>query len=104
MDDNEGDVILREEDYSDRNEPPHGKWGRSQFSVQSSDVLRNFVHDDDRMIIDADDDMPQDHTRVEKPTIRHHMDLEPPLPTSAPSEPEPREKRKSTPSASASRN
>ncbi len=94
MDDNEGDVILREEDYSDRNEPPHGKWGRSQFSVQSSDVLRNFVHDDDRMIIDADGDMPQDHTRVVKPTIRHHMDLEPPLPTSAPSEPEPREKKK----------
>lgn len=94
MDDNEGDVILREEDYSDRNEPPHGKWGTSHFSVPSSDVLRNFVHDDDRMIIDADDDMPQDHTRVEKPTIRHHMDLEPPLPTSAPSEPEPREKKK----------
>ena len=27
MDDTEGDVIIKEEDYGDRNEPPHGKWG-----------------------------------------------------------------------------
>ena len=89
MDDAEGDIIIKEEDYSDRNEPPHGKWGTSQFSLPSSGVLRNIVYDDDHMIF-ADEDMPQDHTRVERPIIRPHKGFqkeeEQPRPSSTPSE------------------
>ncbi len=56
MDDSEGDVIINEEDYSDRNEPPHGKWGASTASTPMGDVLMDF---------DLDyGSMPQDHTRV----------------------------------------
>ena len=98
MDDTEGDVIIKEEDYGDRNEPPHGKWGTSQFSVPSSGVLRNIVYDDDYMEFD-DEGLPQDHTRVEKPIISYnqgfHKDEEQPLSSSAPSEACEKKKRQS---------
>ena len=57
MDDSEGDVIINEEDYSDRNEPPHGKWGASTASTPMGDVLMDFGREYGSM--------PQDHTRVE---------------------------------------
>lgn len=72
MDDSEGDVIIKEEDYSDRNEPPHGKWGASTSSAPIGNVLRDFELDYG--------DMPQDHTRVELPVQRSIKKLETPLP------------------------
>ena len=57
MDDSEGDVIIKEEDYSDRNAQPEGKWGQSESSVPFGDVLHEIEL--------PDVDMPQDHTRVE---------------------------------------
>ncbi len=57
MDDSEGDVIIKEEDYSDRNALPEGKWGQSESSVPFGDVLHDIEL--------PDVDMPQDHTRVE---------------------------------------
>lgn len=62
MDDSEGDVIINEEDYSDRNEPPHGKWGASTASTPMGDVLMDFGREYGSM--------PQDHTRVERPVPR----------------------------------
>lgn len=62
MDDSEGDVIINEEDYSDRNEPPHGKWGASTASTPMGDVLMDFGREYGSM--------PQDHTRVERPAPR----------------------------------
>lgn len=78
MDDSEGDVIIKEEDYSDRNALPEGKWGQSESSVPFGDVLHEIGM--------PETDMPQDHTRVELRTPkfnkfnRHYT----PSPTSAP--------------------
>ncbi len=57
MDDSEGDVIIKEESYSDRNALPEGKWGQSESSVPLGDVLHEIGM--------PETDMPQDHTRVE---------------------------------------
>jgi len=54
MDVSEGDVIINENDYGDRNEPPQGKWGHSTTSEPMGDVLGSFKLDE----------IPQDHTRV----------------------------------------
>ena len=62
MDDSEGDVIINEEDYSDRNAQPEGKWGASMSSIPFGDVMENIVLPDEYM--------PQDHTRVELPDSR----------------------------------
>ncbi|MBR5171548.1 MAG: hypothetical protein IKW85_13455 [Muribaculaceae bacterium] len=62
MDDSEGDVIINEEDYNDRNALPEGKWGASTSSTPFSDVMENIVL--------PDFDMAQDHTRVELPIGR----------------------------------
>ncbi len=62
MDDSEGDVIINEEDYNDRNALPKGKWGASSSSTPFSDVMGNIVL--------PDVDMAQDHTRVELPINR----------------------------------
>ena len=56
MDTSEGDVIIKESDYSDRNEPPRGRWGASSASRPFSEILM----EDDYML-----SCPQDHTRVE---------------------------------------
>lgn len=55
MDDSEGDVIINERDFADRNQPPQGKWGESSASTPLSDILYQFELD-----------LPQDHTRVER--------------------------------------
>jgi len=57
MDDGQGDVIINEREYSDRNEPPHGTWGASTSSTPLGHILDKF----------EDDSAPQDHTRVERP-------------------------------------
>ncbi|MBR2084974.1 MAG: hypothetical protein IJ879_10375 [Muribaculaceae bacterium] len=57
MDDGQGDVIINEREYSDRNEPPHGTWGASTSSTPLGHVLDKFEVDS----------APQDHTRVERP-------------------------------------
>lgn len=57
MDDGQGDVIINEREYSDRNEPPHGAWGASTSSIPLGHVLNKFEVDS----------APQDHTRVERP-------------------------------------
>lgn len=57
MDDGQGDVIINEREYSDRNEPPHGAWGASTSSTPLGYVLNKFEVDS----------APQDHTRVERP-------------------------------------
>lgn len=51
MDDSEGDVIIKEESYSDRNALPEGKWGQSESSVSMSEILTENI-------------WPQDHTEV----------------------------------------
>lgn len=56
MDDGQGDVIINEREYSDRNEPPHGAWGASTSSTPLGHVLEKFEVDS----------APQDHTRVER--------------------------------------
>ena len=76
MDDSEGDVIINEEDYSDRNEPPHGKWGASTASTTMGDVFRDFELDYGYMA--------QDHTRVELEEPIQKLDM--PLPQSGASE------------------
>ena len=55
MDDSEGDVIINEKDYRDRNEMPQGKWGGSSSSTPFEDVLHDYHYDLE---------MRQDHTRV----------------------------------------
>ncbi len=57
MDDGQGDVIINEREYSDRNEPPHGTWGASTSSTPLGHVLNKFEVDS----------APQDHTRVARP-------------------------------------
>ncbi len=57
MDDGQGDVIINEREYSDRNEPPRGTWGASTSSTPLGNVLNKFEVDS----------APQDHTRVERP-------------------------------------
>ena len=57
MDDGQGDVIINEREYSDRNEPPRGAWGASTSSTPLGNVLERFEVDS----------APQDHTRVERP-------------------------------------
>ncbi len=59
MDDGQGDVIINEREYSDRNEPPHGAWGASTSSTPLGNVLDKFEVDS----------APQDHTRVE---LKYH--------------------------------
>ena len=76
MDDSEGDVIINEEDYSDRNEPPHGKWGASTSSAPLGNVFRDFELDYGYMT--------QDHTRVELEEPIQKLDM--PLPQSGASE------------------
>lgn len=56
MDDGQGDVIINEREFSDRNETPHGTWGSSSASTPFSEILM----EDDYML-----SCPQDHTRVE---------------------------------------
>ena len=46
MDASEGDVIINEQDYNDRNEPAQGKWGHTTESVPVGDVLRNYYPDE----------------------------------------------------------
>lgn len=81
MDDSEGDVIINEEDYNDRNALPKGKWGASPSSTPFSDVVRDMGIPDDYM--------PQDHTRVElsadKARARLSVNRDMPSPTSEPS-------------------
>lgn len=81
MDDSEGDVIINEEDYNDRNALPEGKWGSSSSSTPFSDVMGNIVL--------PDVDMTQDHTRVELPINRGResfsVNRDMPSPTSEPS-------------------
>ena len=76
MDDSEGDVIIKEEDYSDRNEPPHGKWGASTSSTPLGNVFRDFELDYGYMS--------QDHTRVVLEEPIQKLDM--PLPQSGASE------------------
>ena len=57
MNDGQGDVIINEREYSDRNEPPRGAWGASTSSTPLGNVLERFEVDS----------APQDHTRVERP-------------------------------------
>lgn len=57
MDASEGDVIINEADYSDRNELPQGKWGKSVYSAPMGDVFNEF---------ELDLDVRQDNTRVEE--------------------------------------
>ena len=54
MDASEGDVIINEADYSDRNELPKGKWGKSVYSAPMGDVFNEF---------ELDLDVRQDNTR-----------------------------------------
>ena len=51
MDNSVGDVIIKEESYSDRNALPEGKWGQSESSVSMSEILTENI-------------WPQDHTEV----------------------------------------
>ena len=60
MDDSRGDVIINEDDFGDRNEPPRGKWGSSTASTPFNEILQ------ERKSLSC----PQDHTRVE-PSRRH---------------------------------
>jgi hypothetical protein len=68
MNDGQGDVIINEREYSDRNEPPRGAWGASTSSTPLGNVLERFEVDS----------TPQDHTRVERPyklnRIQFHID------------------------------
>ena len=57
MDPSEGDVIINESDYNNRNEPLHGKWGASTSAMSLGDVFEDYsMHE-----------MQQDHTRVSPP-------------------------------------
>lgn len=71
MDTSEGDVILHEQDYSDRNEPPgaHGTWGMSTSSLPLGSVFEEYD-------MDA---IPQDHTRV----VMHPRPSRGPMPVDA---------------------
>jgi hypothetical protein len=65
MDDGEGDVIINEKDYRDRNEMPQGKWGGSTASTPFEDVLHDYHWDLE---------MRQDHTRVaESRRVHYHI-------------------------------
>lgn len=46
MDASEGDVIINEQDYNDRNETAQGKWGNTTESIPVGDVLRNYYPDE----------------------------------------------------------
>ncbi len=65
MDTSEGDVIINEQDYSDRNELPQGKWGSSTSSVPFGDVLNDYHWDIE---------MRQDKTRVEESRCRFNLE------------------------------
>lgn len=54
MDVSEGDVHFREADYNDRNEPPKGKWGRSDTPLSMGDILYDIVHPQDKTRIVCD--------------------------------------------------
>ena len=54
MDASEGDVVINEADYNDRNQPAQGKWGRTTSSTTFQSIIR-----------ESEVFMPQDHTRVE---------------------------------------
>jgi len=60
-DTSEGDVVINERDYNDRNAMPSGRWGHSMMSEPLFEPLRRM-----RGIME-DMDAPQDHTRVEMP-------------------------------------
>ncbi len=64
MDSSEGDVIINEADYSDRNELPQGKWGTSTSSDPFSSVINE---------LEFEEKMRQDHTRVEQ---SRHINLQ----------------------------
>ena len=68
MDDSVGDVIIREADYSDRNQPPQGKWGASTASEPMGRVLREYGFDDMQESLEWEQErqrkIQQDHTRV----------------------------------------
>ena len=57
MDASEGDVIINEEDYSDRTEMPQGRWGRSTSSTPIGHVFNEYQ---------LDLDVRQDKTSVKK--------------------------------------
>lgn len=63
MDGGQGDVLIQEKDYSDRNELPKGKWGTSATPPPIGEMP-------DGLVVDA---APQDHTRVSTP---RHFDEE----------------------------
>ena len=58
MDDGQGDVIINEREFSDRNETPHGTWGSSSASTPFSEILIDQGF--------SGLSCPQDHTRVER--------------------------------------
>lgn len=88
MDDGQGDVIINEREYSDRNEPPHGAWGASTSSTPLGHVLEKFEVDS----------APQDHTRVAREYYDYMEGLEESpeaMPEESPHlEPEPSEPRR----------
>ena len=63
MDGGQGDVLIQEKDYSDRNELPKGKWGTSVTPPSIGEMP-------DGLVVDT---APQDHTRVSTP---RHFDEE----------------------------
>ena len=87
MDADEGDVIIKEADYSDRNQTPQGKWGNSPTSIPLGDVLRdNDIDEISRSLTQEKEQQlemererrpkfQQDHTRVEKPYL-HPQELD----------------------------
>ena len=69
MDDSEGDVIINEGDYADRNQLPQSKWGSSTNSLPLGDVLVNYG-------LEESIKMPQDHTRVHRTIIHNRFNRE----------------------------
>ena len=73
MDNSEGDVLINESDYANRNQSPQGKWGSSTSSAPISDVLSEHGFDiSDRMTANEamrhyDIEALPDHTRVVLP-------------------------------------
>lgn len=70
MDASEGDVIINEQDYNDRNEPAQGKWGHTTESVPVGDVLRNYYPDE----IIVRTDMTEDGFGVDPSITEVHED------------------------------
>ena len=71
MDASEGDVIINEQDYNDRNEPAQGKWGNTTESIPVGDVLRNYYPDE----IIVRTDMTVDEFGVDPSVTEVHTDF-----------------------------